>query len=94
MFESDNGSVDDELLLIGVLFGDVEFSYLAPIYSGTIKNLKTLGVIDLNFLSEIRAVNNGGFVPEAGLYVVNPLVKIKTFKHKNLPFINIILYQI
>ena len=87
MFQSDNGAIYDEFLFIGVFFGDVEFSYLAPIYCGTIENLKTLGIIDLNFFCKIGTVNNGGFVSESRLHVINTLVKIKIFKHKNLPLL-------
>lgn len=85
MFDTDDGCTDD--LPISFSFGEILSSDLGPEDLCSMKNFEFVCSVDLNFMGDVGAINDGGVVFIAGLDVVDSFVDVGVLVHGILIYI-------
>lgn len=79
MLNSDNSSTDN--FSATLFLGEILPSDFSPKDRGSMENIESLGVVDFDFMSDVRTFNDGGVVSKAGLHQVDSLVDARVLIH-------------
>jgi len=82
VFDADNDSTDD--LSVTLSFGGVLSSDLSPEDLGSVENFELLGSIDLNFMRNVGALDDGCVVTIARLHEIDSLVQVRVLMHAGM----------
>ena len=82
MFDAHNHGIDD--LAVALALGEVMAANLSPEDRCAIENLKSMSVVNFNFMSNVGTIDNGDVVAVSGLHHVYSLVETKQLIHQKL----------
>lgn len=79
MLNSDDSSTDN--FSATLFLGEILPSDFSPKDRGSMENIESLGVVDFDFMSDVRTFNDGGVVSKSGLHQVDSLVDARVLIH-------------